>query len=135
MTVRPFASFDLGPVGLGNCQWPGVNGAANLRGVIPNNHRPLLVLGLFKCGLRGDQGLWSPVIYELIDLLQKFQRWPVVTCGLGGHLVGKLNKAIALGLVGGGQQISNSEKKQEELDGRTNWIVLVARFDVTEEDG
>ena len=106
-----------------------------LDGVVPNNHRPLLVLGFFQSGLRGDQWLWSPVINQLVDLLPSCQRWHLVTCGLGGHLVGKLDEAITLGLVAGGQQISNSEKKKKKLDGRPNWIVLVARFDVTEEDG
>lgn len=69
MTVRPFESFDFGPVGLRHHQphspWTKTSLILN----IPHNDRALLILCLLERRLRGNERLRCPIIHELIYLL------------------------------------------------------------------
>lgn len=44
-------------------------GAVVEPGILPDNDRPLLILGFFKGGLRRDEGFWDPFVDDFIDFL------------------------------------------------------------------
>ncbi len=69
MTMRPFDSFDFGPVGLRQRSVSPVQQRNHAIGDAPDDHWPLLILGLFEGRLGRYQWFRCPVINKLIDLL------------------------------------------------------------------
>lgn len=51
------------------------------------------------------------------------------------NLVSQLDVALLRCRIFRGEEVFDGEEEQEELDGRPDRIVLVTRFDVSEEDG
>jgi len=69
VTMRPFDSFDFGPVGLRPLSVSPIQQHGHAFGYAPNDHWPLFILGLFEGRLGRDEWFRCPVINKLVDLL------------------------------------------------------------------
>lgn len=84
---------------------------------LPDNDRHLLGLAFFKTGLFSNKGFWFPISDELVDLI-----------------LPQLDVIGAVGGIRGRQQVAHEEDNEHELNGRPNWVVLVARLNVSGQD-
>lgn len=85
---------------------------------LPNHHRDPFGLVLLEDGLVGNEGLRLPVPDELVDLI-----------------LSELDVIGAVGGIRGRQQVSHEEYDEDQFDGRPDGVVLVARLDVSGQDG
>lgn len=109
----------------------------------PNNHRCLLVLGLFKRCLRRNERFWSPLINQIIDFLQPHPSAHPSLSSLHPsqsqeeitHLLRQLDKIPILRTITRAQKIPHEEDDEHQLNGAADRVVLVAALDVPDEHG
>jgi hypothetical protein len=135
VTVRPLDSFDLGPVGLRQCQYNLSSRLSEGLGIlIPNNYRPLFVVELLMCCRRCNKWFGRPVLDQFVDLLFQHQR--MFSPPLHERTTYRICELhFLLRAVLWRKQIPHSEEKQEQLNCASYGVILVARLDVAHGDG
>jgi hypothetical protein len=108
------------------------------RDVLPNNDGSLLILSFFKGGLFSNKRLRGPFIHQVVDFLfpSCSVRYPKRFCDkYCKYLFRQLHILLLLCRVSRRQQVPHRKHEQEQFDRGAHRVILVAGFDVAQEDG